>query len=346
MCEIEIVEGSIQLLKMDDTEYFSEKYSEYVSNSKLSLLNPDEGGSPEKFLTGFKQAYSESFELGSAVHAMVLQPESYHISDIRKPTAKLGIFAQEVLFARKAGYKIEESIKIASIKADYYASGLSPTRIKTAIKGALSFYLKRNKVNDNYAQGHIYLSAPMYEKYIQCMNGVIGNDKIGNILYPECMSQEAEIFNEHAILCELKITIDGTVIIVKVKAKLDNFTINHEMEEITLNDLKTTGKPAKFFMGNWVKELNENNEEVRRWYKGSFETYHYYRQMGMYLWLLQAYIKQQFGYLYKYKANIVLVETIPNFNTKVCTVNGNHINEGLKEFKTLMTEYARISQIL
>jgi hypothetical protein len=344
MDKIEIVEGSIQLLKMDDTEYFSEKYSNYVSNSKLGLLNPEEGGSPEKFLSGFKSAYSESFELGSAVHAMVLQPETYHISNIRKPTAKLGIFAQEVLFARKAGYKIADSLKIASIKADYYASGFGPTRVKAAIKGALPFYLKRNKVNDTYAQNHIYLSTPMYEKYIACMTGVMNNDKIGDILAPEY--EDAEIFNEYAILCELDITINDVVTRVKVKAKLDNFTINHTTEEITLNDLKTTGKTSKFFMGNWVKELNEDEEEVKRWYKGSFENYHYYRQMGMYLWLLQGYIKAQFGYLYKYKANILVVETIPNYNTRICSINGNHINKGLEEFKKLMLEYARISKII
>lgn len=280
MNTIEIVEGSILLLKMDDAEYFSEKYSDYVSNSKLGLLNPDEGGSPEKFLSGFKSAYSESFELGSAVHAMVLQPELYYISDIRKPTAKLGLFAQEVYLARKAGYKISESLKIASIKADYYASGLSATRIKAAIKGALPFYLKRNKIADAYALGHIYLSEPMYEKYVSCMTGIMNNSRIGEILHPECIISEPEIYNEYALFCELKITINEEVTIVKVKCKFDNFTINHDKEEITLNDLKTSGKPAKFFMGNWVKELDENGEEVKRWYKGSFEKYHYYRQMG------------------------------------------------------------------
>lgn len=66
----------------------------------------------------------------------------------------------------------------------------------------------------------------------------------------------------------------------------------------------------------------------------------------MYLWLLQAYIKQTYGYLYKYKANIIVIETIPNFSTKICSINGNHINKGLEEFKTLITEYARISKVI
>ena len=40
MAVIEIVPESIQLIKMTDEEYFSDKYKDYISNSKLGLLNP------------------------------------------------------------------------------------------------------------------------------------------------------------------------------------------------------------------------------------------------------------------------------------------------------------------
>lgn len=64
MGQVNIIPESIKLLKMTDAEYFSSKYNDYLSNSKIGLLNPEEDGSLEKFLTGFKSGYSSSFELG------------------------------------------------------------------------------------------------------------------------------------------------------------------------------------------------------------------------------------------------------------------------------------------
>ena len=43
---------SIELKNITDEDYFSEKYSNCISNSKLSLINPDEGGSFEKYSEG------------------------------------------------------------------------------------------------------------------------------------------------------------------------------------------------------------------------------------------------------------------------------------------------------
>ena len=72
MVKIEIIPESIELIKLTDEEYFSNKYKDYISNSKLSLLNPDEEGSIEKYESGFDSKFSDSFELGGAVHAIVL----------------------------------------------------------------------------------------------------------------------------------------------------------------------------------------------------------------------------------------------------------------------------------
>ena len=96
MVEIEIIGNTIELIKLTDEEYFSPKYKDYISNSRLGFLNEAEGGSEEKFLSGFKSEYSDSFELGSAVHSIILQPDSYFISNITKPSGKLGVFIEEI----------------------------------------------------------------------------------------------------------------------------------------------------------------------------------------------------------------------------------------------------------
>lgn len=339
MSRIEIVKESIQLIKMSDEEYFSSKYKGYVSNSGLGLIDPKEDGSGEKFESGFKSAYSSSFELGSAVHAMLLQKEFFTISHIRKPSGKLGVFAEQVFKLRLEGYTIQNAIDKASLVADYYVGKLSKVRLTTAIRSSISFYLSRIKLVEELGKQTLFLSDALADKYEFCMLGLNGNSKIQELLNPgEEELVNVEIFNEYAIFCEVDFTDDdGVVTRVKLKGKLDNFTINHDSEEVTLNDLKTTGKPAKFFMGNYVKVINEEYEESDVWVNGSFQKYHYGRQMGVYGWLLQCALKQLYNLDYKLKVNMLVVETIPNYNSKVFVVNGNYIKEGLKEFKQLLT---------
>lgn len=339
MAEITIVPGSIQLIKMTDAEYFSAKYKDYISNSKLGTINPDEGGSPEKYEAGTKSAYSESFELGSAIHAMVLQPDYYHIADINKPTGKLGVWAEETFQLRQQGLSISEATNQASLNADYYAGKFSATRFKTAVKNSLSFYLDRMKFEGELDKQTLFLSAPMQFKFEQCMLGVADNHKMMDILYPQGLLSPAEYFNEYAILCEVDYVNSETGVVtrLKLKAKLDNFTVDHETSTLTLNDLKSTGKPASYFMGNDVKVTMESGSSSIEWYDGSFQKYHYYRQIAMYLWLLQCAMKEIYGYNYKPRANILVVETIPEFQSKVYSINGKHIQKGLAEFKNLLT---------
>lgn len=279
--KIKIIPESIQFIKMSDETYFSPEYSDYISNSKLGLINPEEEGSVKKYKEGIKQKVSSAFDLGTAVHAMVLQPEYYKISEFTKPGGKLGLFCEKVYSLRKEGMSIKESIDIASEEADYYKGKLTDTRLKTAIKTSLPFYL--NRMHDVWKEDitTLYLSDSLYFKYNECIKNIDSDLGIKNILRPVTMLEDAEIYNEYAILAEVEINANGDVYRVKVKAKLDNLTVNHETQEIVLNDLKTTGKPVGYFMGNMIDEKDENGVFLgKKWLKGSFEKFHYYRQMG------------------------------------------------------------------
>ena len=44
---------SLDVLDISDESYFNE-YKDYISNSRLSLINPDQGGSVEKYLANEK----------------------------------------------------------------------------------------------------------------------------------------------------------------------------------------------------------------------------------------------------------------------------------------------------
>lgn len=340
MPEITIVPGTIKLLKMTDAEYFSKQYKDYISNSKLSLINPDEDGSFEKYQVGFKQEYSDSFELGSAIHAMLLQPNFFHIANINKPTGKLGVFAEEVFRLRQKNYKILDAILEASQTADYYAASLSPKRIKTAITNSLDFYIKRLNFKDELGKQTLFLSSPIKAKLDQCLLKIAEEPKFNETLYPVGLFAPHQYYNEYAILCELDYTDTetGEITRLKFKAKLDNFTLDHEECVITLNDLKSSGKPVNYFMGNYVNTIDENGDKAKIWYNGSFQKYHYYRQMAVYFWLLQSALSELWNIKnYQLKANMLVVETIPEFNCKIFPVNGKQIKVGLDEFKDLLT---------
>lgn len=57
---------TLRLENIDDKVYFSEKYSQYVSNSRLGLINPLQDGSPKKYFEGFasNKIYSDSLIFG------------------------------------------------------------------------------------------------------------------------------------------------------------------------------------------------------------------------------------------------------------------------------------------
>lgn len=335
MAQIRIIPESIELLKISDEKYFN-NYKDYISNSGLSLINPEEDGSFEKFSLGIRSEYSDSFALGSAIHAMLLQPENYIIAEITKPNAKLGIFAEELYKFRNEGLPLHLCIPLASEKADYYSGKLTGNRLKTALKGILPFYLQRMNYQISSDKETIFLSNSIKEKFDKCFENIKNAGEFNKILFPEGIINSPEIFNEYAIFCEIEYvdTDTGEITNIKIKAKLDNFTINHESNTVTLNDLKTTGKPVNYFMGNFV---NSKLSEEPIWYNGSFQYYHYYRQMAIYSWLLKSALKYLYDLEYTINVNMLVIETIPEFNSKVYPLNGKQIKYGLDEFKSLLS---------
>ncbi len=57
---------TLRLQKIDDSEYFSVKYNGYISNSRLSLLNPNQDNDPKAFFEGLTKhnKYSDALIFG------------------------------------------------------------------------------------------------------------------------------------------------------------------------------------------------------------------------------------------------------------------------------------------
>ena len=314
---------TLQLLKITDSVYFSPTYSHYVSNSRLGLINPRQDGSPEKFFEGFKsEGYMPAFELGSAVHELVLQPEYFELGeDYGKPTAKLGAMADALYPHFLGGKMTSQDVINASNKIGYYKGKMTESRIKDVISSSKPYWQKRQVDEFNLSKDKetIFLDNKSLEIVKSCVESLQSNEEVQNLLHPEGILEKPVSENELAILMDVKAECpNGKSFVLHLKAKLDNFTIDKESNTIVVNDIKTIGKV-----------VNEIDNNIR--------LYRYSREFAMYIYLLKLCAEKMYGMENsKIRANYLVVSTIPNFYSKVRPVTYGEIREGFHEFQTLL----------
>lgn len=312
---------TLQLVKISDAEYFSPKYGEYISNSRLGLLNPRQGGSPESFFTGFKdEGFISSLVIGSAVHELVLQNESFELAPaLGKPTAKMGAMADE-LYPVWLKHPIRTSdITEASNKINYYKGKLTPDRIKQVNEQCIPYWKARKKLVSNSNKELIYLDDKSRDTVYNCVEALTNNPQVQELLHPSGLIDAPISLNENALLLDVQAECpNGKTFIMHLKAKLDNFTIDLESDTVVVNDVKTIGKV--------VSEIDSN-----------ISKYHYSRELAMYLFLLRLYVIKEYGIENPtMKANYLVVSTVPQYYTKVRAMTKKECYEGLHEFRTLL----------
>lgn len=318
---------------MPDSEYYSLKG--FTSISRLKLLDPRHGGSPQKYKQGFDFGYNESLLLGSAVHAAILQPDDFEISDYQnKPAGKLGFFVEKVYENRKSGMKIVDSIEKASIDANYYAGKLTKKILRNAMKLGLDYYLRlsNGEFNPENGKEKFVLSKKLYDSAHACINSINRNGAIQRIL-SQNLFEPKEFYNEIALFSDIEVVFpDGVSTIIRFKGKLDSVVWDPEKKILYLNDIKTTSKGLSYFMGYIYNDVP---------YDGVFEHRSYYTQLYIYSVLLQMYFQKILGIDdYTLYTNIFAVETTGEYRSESFRINNSYIELGKKEFKELMVRLA------
>lgn len=320
MITFEPLLDTLRLQKISDEVYFSEKYSDYISNSRLSKINPAQEGSKELFLAGLQanRIFSDSLLTGSAVHGICLQPESFEINThiTNRPTGKAGFIADECL--KFKGEELSDStiLKCCEI-VDYYKGNPSDKQY-TKLVNSITPYIESRllEVTDSIKE-QIYLSPKQMETSIACINAINSNKKIQDLLHPTGIIENPISENEQAILLDVMCYMPEPFVI-RLKAKLDNYTIDKENNTITVNDIKTHGKI-----------LPEFPEAVKK--------YRYMRELAMYTWLLKLCAEKFYNMSEPIiKGNFLVVSTIPQYYTKVFPMNKKLYTEGFNEFKYLL----------
>jgi hypothetical protein len=307
---------------VSDEEYFSEKFSNYISNSRLSLINPEQGGCPEDFFVTRPVQRSDSLRFGSAVHTLVLQPDEFLLVDsVDAPTAKAHYMA-EYLFdvMKKKGTKdpTDEEIIEASNVIDYYKDKMTDKKINELRLKCNQYWLQRFLFEHDYtgSQTPVYLDVKSRDKLQSCLNNIEKDNNIQKLLHPEGLTQDPIIGNEKTILMDVKVDSPERTFVLKLKSKLDNFSLDLESSIITVNDLKTTGRPIIEF-------------------ENAINKYHYHREIAMYSWLLTFCAKKFYNMENPtIRGNFLVVETIPEYLTGVVPMK--MFKKGFEEFKHLL----------
>lgn len=318
--KIKVLPETLTMKKIPDEIYFSKEYADYVSNSRLGLINPEQGGSPEKFFKKMGNIYSDSILLGSACHEIYLQPEYFELVQINRPNAKLG-FVCDYIWGHYQEIS-DRAIIEASQAVEYYKDSLNDRKIST-IKEAYALYYN-DKITYKSKKGiePMFLSPKLYEISSKSIQACKNNQTFTKLMHPNYVVEEPISENEQAFTVNFECTFpDKDPIIIKWKSKLDNFVIDFEANTITVNDLKTIGAIVSKFDGK----------------SGNFGRFHYYREFFIYIYLLKMYVEQKYGLKNpKINANALVVSTIAGNYTKVYTVTNKEIKKGLEEFKYLM----------
>lgn len=318
---------TLYLQKINDEEYFSKKYSNYISNSRLSLINPAQDGSSEKFFQGFKPVYSAAFDLGTGVHCMSLQSDLFTICEtVDKPTAKLGALADRLYNICNGEIPSKEQICEQAKIIDYYGGNLSDSKVENVITKCSDYWHSRCDFERSYIGDReiLYFDPKSRETVLNCVKALNNNNRVQNLLHPKGIISDPISEMEQAILLDIKVEIDNIdPFILRLKSKLDNYTIDIETNTICVNDVKTIGKI--------VSEMDAN-----------IEKFHYNREIAMYSWLLSLCAKKYYGMDCPIvKGNYLVVSTIPGYYTKVVPMTRKMFKEGWNEFRYLLKLVAK-----
>ena len=326
--EITPILDSLKLEDIDDDVYFKQYSKEYISNSRLGKLIKD---GVEAFFKNEPSPYNPSFETGSLIHQQVLQPENFEVVEgVFKPTAKAGLMA-DALYNSDGSTPTDDNIKSMSYIIGYYKDKLTSNRIKEFRDKAEPYWRDRfiYETNNPFKEGdkkRIYTDERNFELLTNCLKTLEEDKDVQKLLHPTGLTEDPIVMNEHTILMDIQMEIPGySPKIYKLKAKLDNFSIDKEEDIITVNDLKTCGKPVSYFDPTY---------------------YSYQREIAFYSWLLKL-VSNKFYNIEKpqIKGNFLVVSTVPEYNSCVYPMTPKLFKSGWEEAKYLLRCVAYFNQV-
>ena len=237
----------------------------------------------------------------------------------------------DALYKSGGTFPTDDEIKAQSYIIGYYKDKLTSNRIKEFRDKAESYWRDRfiYETNNPFKKGdkkRIYTDERNFELLTNCLKTLGENSEIQKLLHPTGIVEEPVVGNEKTILMDVQMEIpDYEPRIYKLKAKLDNFSIDTEENIITVNDLKTTSRPAVQFDPKFFS---------------------YQREIAFYSYLLKQVAKKYYNIENPtIKGNFLVVSTIPEYNTLVYPMTPKLFKSGMMEVSYLLKIVSYYNQV-
>jgi len=248
--------------------------SKAINNSSLSYINPDEGGSPEKYhdyvMGTFKGDDTKALTLGDLVHKLILENiEPVMLDKVPSDTVK-NIIDKALQYRKEAGST--ESLSFGEAGGN---TSIEDNKV-FVLKAANELKYGKGNYKDDRIIKDIQKSGQAYWNFMLVNEGkdIVDAKTMSNItriklnltqrpsvkeMFAEPQTSKQQLFLEKEIFW--KLDVDGQI--VECKSKLDGLLLDMENKTFSIRDLKTTSKSVQRF-------------------QNSFEYYRYYRQMAFY----------------------------------------------------------------
>lgn len=293
-------------------EYYK---SRDISNSSLSLINPEQEGSAQKYykyLNGdLEDIQSRALELGTLIHQYKLEPEQFNALSIDMPSDTICTIIDEVIThsnGEDLSY-LREEILTAAGNAEYGGKWKDDTVVSKVIASGGEYY---DAILSN--EGKQLVDHSTLNTLYQCTTS-LNRNRIARDLLDSKSNEHYEWVAEKEVYFEMH--VPGTDRTVKCRSKIDRFGVNREAKTFTLVDLKTTSKHISK-------------------YGSAFEYYRTYRQLAFYIRAIQSLLGPEYTCDACY---IVAVMTTEPHLCRVFKINpsDNYIAKGNEEIDSLIS---------
>lgn len=306
-----------------------------ISNSSLTQIDPNSGGSPQAFLEFFKEDVerktSIQMDRGSLLHL-------WH-EDEKRPEAEKQFVVEEMDKPSEMMAGWVERIHSSITSPGGLQLDCTDDVIVAARDGAYSNIKDQKKLLEKFesdgreyfnflkqANGKICISKETRRILDGQISSILGNGAAHRTLFGE-MPPKAERFIEEEVYWSTITDIkksegeEKESLLTKFKAKIDNMVIMWDKKIIYINDLKTTSKPVSLF-------------------KRSFISFHYYRQLAFYHIAAIQFLKQRKVDITDWEVafRIVAVDNTKYFNVSTFSIDEKWIGKGRQEASTLINQ--------
>jgi hypothetical protein len=277
--------------KLTREDYYK---STRVSNSSLSWLLPESGGSPAKYeelsLFPSEQEDSQAMLLGSHIHKLLEKKTLNVFQETETPSAAVTSIAETVVenlpnFDKQPPAIVEEELIKTARAQGYHNDWKDVTLGKNLTSAAGIFMLQLFKAKkdgislvDKTTYDTLKIVLPKLEKLLPW-----NFDK--SVDPPMCEGDHYEILNE--------LIVEFDLLGVPCKAMIDLVVINKSKGLFQVYDLKTTSTPLSIYFGHTMSAFVEDSVSKSRILAdvevpGTFLKWQVHRQMAFYNRAVQA----------------------------------------------------------